>query len=121
MQIPGGTIESVMLPHGRLEVIGLVFTETATGRKLAYYTDCKRLPPRAQKLAEGADVAVLDALRPMPHPTHMSISEAIVAAQALNAKRTYFTHMTFMIDHERDSKDLPETIAYAYDGLRLEI
>lgn len=121
LEIPGGTIESVMLPHGRIEVIGLVFTETATGRKLAYYTDCKSLPPRAQELATGADLAVLDALRPMPHPTHMSTSEAIAAAQALKAKRTYFTHMTFMIDYERDNKELPETIDYAYDGLRLEI
>lgn len=121
LNIPGGKIQSCLLPHGSLEVLGLVFEESASNRKLAYYTDCKRLTDRAIQLAEGADVVVLDALRPMLHPAHMSIDEAIEAARTLGAPRTYFTHMTFMIDHERDGAKLPKGIHYAYDGLRVEV
>ena len=121
LKLPGGTVRFTPLPHGRFEVMGLVFTESATGKRLAYYTDCKRLTPEAIALAENADVVVLDALRPMPHPTHMTVYEAIEAATRLAAKKTFFTHMTFMIDHERDGASLPEGMAFAYDGLRVEL
>ena len=33
LELPGGTVESVMLPHGKIEVLGLVFTEAETGKK----------------------------------------------------------------------------------------
>jgi phosphoribosyl 1,2-cyclic phosphate phosphodiesterase len=121
LETPAGTIDCTLLPHGRIEVMGLVFTEVGTGKRLVYYTDCKRLTPRAVELARGADVVVLDALRPMSHPTHMTLHEAIETAKLLGASRTYFTHMTYMIDHERDSAKLPEGVAFAHDNLRVEI
>lgn len=121
LELPGGTIRRVLLPHGRIEVLGLIFEESATGRKLAYFTDCKRVTAEARDLAQGADVVVLDALRPMVHPSHMSIAEALEAAAVLNARQTYFTHMTFMIDQEKDGAKLPPNIAYAYDGLRVTL
>jgi phosphoribosyl 1,2-cyclic phosphate phosphodiesterase len=119
LELNGCTVDYVALPHGRIEVMGLVFTEQSTGKRLAYYTDCKRLTPRAIELAKGADLVVLDALRPMPHPTHMTVHEAIHTAELLGAGQTWFTHMTYLIDHERDSRDLPESICYAYDGLKI--
>ncbi len=119
LEIPGGVVESVYLPHGPMKVLGLVFTEANTGKKLAYFTDCKSVPSEARALAEGADVVVLDGLRPEPHPSHMSFSEACEVAREIKAPRTYLTHMTYMIDHESMEKDLPEAIRLAYDGLRL--
>jgi phosphoribosyl 1,2-cyclic phosphate phosphodiesterase len=121
LKVPAGTIRYTSLPHGRFEVMGLVFTEAVSGKRLAYYTDCKRLTPEAVELAKGADVLVLDALRPMPHPTHMTVHEAVEAATHLGARRTYFTHMTYMIDHERDGAALPEGMAFAYDGLKVVV
>lgn len=121
LETPAGTVACTMLPHGRIEVMGLVFTEAGSGKRLAYYTDCKRLTPRAVELAKGADVVVLDALRPMSHPTHMTVHEAIEAARVLGAGRTYFTHMTYMIDHERDGARLPGGMAFAHDSLHVEV
>jgi len=119
LETEAGTIRYTPLPHGRFQVMGLVFTEASTGQRLAYFTDCKRLTPEAVELARGADLVVLDALRPMPHPTHMTVHEAIEAARELKAARTYFTHMTYMVDHERDSARLPAGMAFAYDGLKV--
>ena len=119
LEIPGGVVESVYLPHGPMEVLGLVFTESGTGKKLAYFTDCKSVHSEARALAEGADVVVLDGLRPEPHPSHMSISEACQVAREMKAPRTYITHMTFKVDHESVERDLPDgpfgirRIAYA--------
>ena len=38
-----GTISTAILPHGRVEVLGLVFEERATGARFAYFTDCKEV------------------------------------------------------------------------------
>jgi phosphoribosyl 1,2-cyclic phosphate phosphodiesterase len=121
LSVGGGTVRATPLPHGRFSVLGLVFEEAASGKRLAYYTDCKRVPEAAMALAKGVDVLVLDALRQAPHPTHMCLEEAISAAEAIGAKRTYFTHMAFMIDHERDSRALPEGMAFAHDGLLVDL
>lgn len=119
LELAGGTVQATALPHGRVDVLGLVFEERSSGKKLAYFTDCKRVTAAAQSMARGADVVILDALRPEPHPTHMSTEEALEAARVLNADRTFFTHMTCHVDHERDSAALPENVEYAWDGLRI--
>ena len=119
LELPGGRVESVYLPHGAIEVLGLVFTETGTGKKFVYYTDCKEVVEEAYVLAKGADVVVLDGLRPNLHPTHMSINEAIDAAIRIGAPSSFLTHMTYMVDHETTEAELPDSIRLAYDGLRI--
>jgi len=120
LELPGGTIHSVLLPHGSVEVLGLVFEEKGTGKKLAYYCDCKEVSDPARALARGAELVVLDGLRPHAHPTHMTIDEAVAVAQAINAPQTYLTHMTFQVDHDATEAKLPENIGLAYDGLRVK-
>lgn len=124
LELPQGTIRATLLPHGRINTLGLVFEEKSSGRKFAYYNDCKSVPPEAVALAKGADVVVLDGLRPEPHPTHMNVEEAIAAAQAIGAPVSYLTHLTHRLDHEQLTADLvarKPAIRVAYDGLRLKI
>ncbi|MAV39774.1 MAG: MBL fold metallo-hydrolase [Puniceicoccaceae bacterium] len=121
LEIPGGWIDSTLLPHGSIQVLGLVFTEKQSGKRLAYYTDCKRLTDEAYRLAEGVDVLVIDGLRPASHPTHMNIEEAVAAAQRIKATQTYLTHMTYFVDYEKVRAELPDTIDLAYDGLSLNL
>ncbi len=120
LEVPGGVIHSVLLPHGDVETLGLVFEETATKHKFAYYCDCKEIGEPARSLARGADVVVLDGLRPHEHPTHMTIDEAVAAAQAIGAPKNYLTHMTFQVDYDATEKALPPNVRLAYDGLRLK-
>lgn len=117
--LPGGKVESVYLPHGAIEVLGLVFSETGTGKKLAYFTDCKEVGEKARKIAEGADIVILDGLRPQPHPTHMTVEEATHTALAMGAPISFLTHMTFMVDHDTTERTLPDNVRLAYDGLRV--
>jgi phosphoribosyl 1,2-cyclic phosphate phosphodiesterase len=121
MELPQGTIQATLLPHGGLETLGLVFTERSSGRKFAYYTDNKSLTPEAVALARGADAVVLDGLRPQSHPSHMSIPEALVMAQEIGAKQAWLTHLTHLSDHGATEKDLPAGVKLAYDGLRLTL
>lgn len=116
-----GTIAYVLLPHGRMNVLGLVFTESESGAKFAYYTDCKEVGAAARQLATGADVVVLDGLRQQPHPTHMSISEAVIVAATIGAPKTFLTHLTHSTDHADAEARLPGTVKLAYDGLKVVI
>ncbi len=121
LDLPQGTIHATLLPHGGINTLGLVFTEKSSGRKFAYYSDCKRIPHEAVGLAKGADAVCLDGLRPEPHPTHMNIEEACAAAALLGATSSYLTHLTHGVDHEEWSHRLPTGVALAYDGLRLKL
>lgn len=124
LELPQGTIRSTLLPHGGINTLGLVFEERSSGKRFVYYNDCKRVPREAVALAQGADVVVLDGLRPEPHPTHMNIEEACAAAAEIKGKATYLTHLTHKTEHEQLSRELAAThpsIHVAYDGLRLKL
>jgi phosphoribosyl 1,2-cyclic phosphate phosphodiesterase len=122
LELPQGTIRSTLLPHGGINSLGLVFEEKSSGKKFVYYNDCKRVPREAVALASGADVVVLDGLRPEPHPTHMNIDEACAAAAEIGGKQTYLTHLTHRIGHaEWSAKLAVQGVQLAYDGLRLRL
>jgi len=121
IELPQGTIESTLLPHGGVNTLGLVFTEKSSGKKFTYYTDCKRVPRAAIALARGSDVVVLDGLRPEPHPSHMSVHEAIAVAEEIQAPTTYLTHITHLMDHAEWNARLPDGIRFAHDMLRLTV
>jgi phosphoribosyl 1,2-cyclic phosphate phosphodiesterase len=108
-------IVPVPLQHGAREILGF---RVGT---FAYLTDCNRIPERSWPLLEGVDVVVLDALRDTPHPTHFSLSEAVEAARRIGARRTLFTHMCHRLAHEETCARLPDGMALAYDGLRIDM
>ena len=102
--------------HGRLPILGY-----RIGGRLGYITDMHMMPEESYEQLKGLDVLVMNALRPKPHPTHQSISEALEAAGRIGAKETYFIHMSHHAGLHADiEKQLPPHVHFAYDGLEID-
>ncbi len=87
----------------------------------AYVTDTNRIPEESFSLLKGVEILVLDALRHEPHRTHYTITEAVEVSRRINARETYFIHMTHSLLHAEEDKKLPEGMYLGYDGLCLTI
>ncbi|MDP9206509.1 MAG: MBL fold metallo-hydrolase [Gemmatimonadota bacterium] len=105
----------VAVPHGGVSVYGYRIG------KLGYITDAKELPEEALRAFRGVSVLVLNALFRTTHPTHLSVSEAVAAAQKVGARQTWLTHLTHRTGHAELEAELPRGIAPAFDGLAVQI
>lgn len=112
------TLTPLRVPHGRSWVNGYLFTRA--GRKLiAYLSDCSGVPDEIAAMIAGVDTLVIDALREKPHPTHLSVGEALEVASRVRPRRTFFTHVCHELGQAAETQ-LPPNTHIAYDGLKLE-
>ncbi|HWN76030.1 MAG TPA: bifunctional riboflavin kinase/FAD synthetase [Candidatus Udaeobacter sp.] len=109
----------VPLVHGEMEVLGYRF-----GRA-AYLTDFSRLPESSAALLEGLDDLILDALRDVPHPMHMTVEQSLALIDRLKPKRAWFTHIAHDLPHAATNERLRKAgypqVQLAYDGLTFEV
>ncbi|MFO0960491.1 MAG: MBL fold metallo-hydrolase [Isosphaeraceae bacterium] len=112
-EVLGQAIVPIRLDHGRFQVLGFRIGD------LAYCTDVSSIPESSLGLLQGLDTFIVDALRPTPHPTHFSLSQALAAIEVLRPKHAYLTHLSHTFDHPIAEANLPETVRLAYDGLAL--
>ncbi len=105
----------IAVPHGPISVYGYRIGN------LGYITDAKELPEEAVHAFRGVNVLVLNALFRTQHPTHLSVSEAVAAAQKVGARQTWLTHLTHRTGHAELEAELPRGIAPAFDGLTVQI
>ncbi len=115
VQIAGIDVLPIALSHGVMTVYGYRFGS------FAYLTDVKTVTDDAIAALAGVRALVINALFERPHPTHLSIPEAIDVARAIGAEQTFLTHLTHRYSHEDLSKRLPDGIEPAYDGLTLTV
>jgi phosphoribosyl 1,2-cyclic phosphate phosphodiesterase len=105
------------VPHGKSMVNGYLFSRE--GEKLvAYLSDCSAVPDEIVREIEGVRVLIIDALRHKPHPTHLSVSQALEVTSKVRASQTLFTHICHDLPQSSEA-DLPPGVGIAYDGLKL--
>jgi phosphoribosyl 1,2-cyclic phosphate phosphodiesterase len=109
--IAGLPVLPLPVPHGDMEIYAYRVGEAG------YVTDAKEVPPAVVDRLRGVRVLVINALFEKPHPTHLSIPEAIGVARAVGAERTLLTHLTHRQTHAALAARLPSGIEPAHDGL----
>lgn len=93
----------------------------AGGRSLVYAPDCSGIPDDAWNGLAGLDAMILDALRPTPHPTHLSLPESLALLERIGARRSYITHLCHRLRHDETSRALPAGVYVPWDGLVVEV
>lgn len=104
----------IMVWHLKMPVLAFRFG------KFTYITDANRIEDAEKEKIKGSEAMVVNALRHTEHISHFSLSEAIQLVQDLEVPNGYFTHISHQLGlHDEVSKELPEGISLAYDGLEL--
>jgi len=88
---------------------------------LAYSPDMSDLDDEAQYQLQGLDVWIVDALRPTPHPSHLSVDEALAWIERLKPKRAILTHMHVDLDYDTLRRTLPSHVEPGFDGMVIEL
>ena len=101
--------------HGQMPILGF-----RIGR-LTYITDMKSMDDDMFELIRGTETLVVNALHTKEHPTHQNVRQAVLFAERVGAKETYFIHMSHRAGmHAVMNAKFPPHIQFAYDGLILE-
>jgi phosphoribosyl 1,2-cyclic phosphate phosphodiesterase len=114
---PGGTITALPFSqvHGRITSLGFRIGA------FAYSPDANGFDDEAEYQLRDLEVWVLDALRHTPHPSHLSVPEALGWIERVKPKRALLTHMHIDLDYEALRRTLPPHVEPAYDGLTVEL
>jgi len=109
-------ITPIEVMHYQLPVLGFRIQD------FTYITDANFIDEKEIEKIKGTKVLVLNALQKEPHISHFTLEEAISIAKKINAPQTYFIHMSHRLGtHRKISKELPENINLAYDGLKITL
>jgi phosphoribosyl 1,2-cyclic phosphate phosphodiesterase len=112
-------ITPLPVPHGDSIVNGYLFSR-ADQKLVAYLSDCSVVPEKIAEQISGVKALVIDALRDKPHPTHLSVGQALEVASRVRPEETYFTHICHDLPQSAESR-LPAGVHIAYDGLKLRL
>jgi phosphoribosyl 1,2-cyclic phosphate phosphodiesterase len=114
-QIGDLEIIPVRLMHYRLPVLGFRIGD------VAYLTDANFISEEEKKKLEGVKILIVNALRREKHISHFTLSEAVALIEEIRPKQGYLTHISHQMGRTAEySKEFPENISAAYDGLVLE-
>jgi phosphoribosyl 1,2-cyclic phosphate phosphodiesterase len=108
-------VQPIPMRHGSIR---------ATGYRIgnfAYLTDTSGVPSSSRQLLQDLDVVVVDALRWEPHPTHLSVPEAIELIADIRPRHAYITHVGHTLEHEATNRRIGPDVEVAYDGLELTL
>ncbi|MBR4843242.1 MAG: MBL fold metallo-hydrolase [Bacteroidaceae bacterium] len=102
--------------HGSMPILGFRMGG------LTYITDMKSMDEENFNLICGTEVLVVNALHTKEHPTHQNVRQAVLFAERVAARETYFIHMSHRAGlHSVMYAKFPPHVQFAYDTLSLII
>lgn len=104
----------ILLRHGEIDALGFRFGD------VAYTPDLIDMPPESAALLEGLDLWIIDALRHAPHPSHLTVAQALDWIARLKPRRAVLTNLHTDLDYATLAAALPPGVEPAYDGMTLQ-
>lgn len=101
-------------PHGSITSVGLRFEHD--GKTMAYATDFNEMTAAMERLYNGLDLWIVDALRRRPHPTHPHLGQTLGWIERFGARRAVLTHMDQSMDYAGLAAELPANVEPGMDG-----
>ena len=102
--------------HYRLPIKGYRIND------FTYITDANYISEQEKNKIKGSKIIVINSLRKQEHVSHFTFQQAIDLMLELQPEKAYFTHISHQLGlHDEVSKELPDFIELAYDGLQLKI
>jgi phosphoribosyl 1,2-cyclic phosphate phosphodiesterase len=112
----GVTFTPLPVKHLHMPVLGFRVND------FSYITDANFISDETLHKLKGTKILVLNALQKEKHISHFNFEEAVLMAQKIGAEKTYFTHISHRLGlHKEVEKELPQSIALAYDGLSVTL
>jgi phosphoribosyl 1,2-cyclic phosphate phosphodiesterase len=109
-------IEPLTVMHYKLPVKAYRFKD------FAYVTDANFISETEKAKLQNLQVLVLNALRRESHISHFTLDEALDLIRELKPKKAYLTHISHQLGtHEEVSRELPDNVELAFDGLQLVV
>lgn len=114
---PGGTLElqSFLQLHGDITSLGFRLGD------FAYSCDLSGIPESAHTAVSGLAIWVVDALRPTPHPSHLSLPETLDLIAHFQPRQAVFTDMHIDLDYATTEAATPDNVTPAFDGMQIDI
>jgi phosphoribosyl 1,2-cyclic phosphate phosphodiesterase len=114
--VSGVCITPLPVKHFKMSVLGFRIGD------FCYITDANQIPDSTYEKMKGTKILVLNALQREKHISHFNLSEALDVAVKVGAEQTYFIHISHKLgQHKQIERELPDSVALAYDGLTITI
>jgi phosphoribosyl 1,2-cyclic phosphate phosphodiesterase len=114
--VQGIPVTPLPVLHYKLPVMGFRIND------FSYITDANHIPDSTYELLKGTKVMVINALQREKHLSHFNLAEALDVAHKIGAEQTYLIHISHKLGaHKVVEKELPKSVALAYDGLSIEL
>src|SRR5262249_20108430 len=101
--------------HGSIESLGFRFGP------LVYSCDLSSIPDHSLPILDGVEIWILDALRYKPHPSHLSLAEALEWVSRIKPKRAILTNLHSDLDYNTLRAELPSHVQPAFDGMQIVV
>jgi phosphoribosyl 1,2-cyclic phosphate phosphodiesterase len=114
--VNGIAINPIEVFHYKLPVFGFRI------ENFTYITDASYISPQEKEKIHGSEVMVLNSLQKEDHISHFTLAEALELIREFKPRKAYLTHISHKLGlHDQISKELPEGVELAYDGLKIEL
>jgi phosphoribosyl 1,2-cyclic phosphate phosphodiesterase len=114
---PGGSITVTVFEqtHGNITSLGF-----RVGN-FAYSCDLSGFPEASFPAISGLDLWVIDALRPTPHPSHLSLPETLAWIERFGPRQAVLTNMHIDLDYAQVEAETPGHVTPGFDGMQIDV